>query len=228
LLVVNALLPPWPTLKNIPYSGADMDEPDSNRPTTPFEAASYDLKKFRERRIADRRFMPRGGTDRRIADTASPSQPTGDSGDDSMSPPWVLAHISVFQKKTSGFIRFYKNGIGPRIRFLPLEAGIKMLERTEWEIVDEEPARESTGRQRAGRIWRQSAWNWKLTALAIVGATVAFAMAVLAGTVVFVLSLIGLAVVGIAKARSALRRFGAPKSKSGDSLNRPSFGPSNY
>jgi hypothetical protein len=35
------------------------------RPDTPYEAASYDLKKFRERRIADRRFMPRATADRR-------------------------------------------------------------------------------------------------------------------------------------------------------------------
>ena len=35
------------------------------RPDTPFEAASYDLNKFRERRMADRRFTPRGTADRR-------------------------------------------------------------------------------------------------------------------------------------------------------------------
>jgi hypothetical protein len=37
------------------------------RPTTPFEAASYDLVKFRERRMAERRSTPRGTLDRRIA-----------------------------------------------------------------------------------------------------------------------------------------------------------------
>lgn len=37
------------------------------RPTTPFEAASYDLVKFRERRMAERRATPRGTLDRRIA-----------------------------------------------------------------------------------------------------------------------------------------------------------------
>lgn len=36
------------------------------RPETPYEAASYDLNKFRERRMADRRFTPRGTADRRI------------------------------------------------------------------------------------------------------------------------------------------------------------------
>jgi hypothetical protein len=35
------------------------------RPDTPYEAASYDLNKFRERRMADRRFQPRGTADRR-------------------------------------------------------------------------------------------------------------------------------------------------------------------
>lgn len=35
------------------------------RPDNPFEAASYDLNKFRERRIADRRFSPRAGMERR-------------------------------------------------------------------------------------------------------------------------------------------------------------------
>lgn len=39
------------------------------RPTTPFEAASYDLVKFRERRMAERRATPRGTLDRRVAPT---------------------------------------------------------------------------------------------------------------------------------------------------------------
>jgi hypothetical protein len=38
-----------------------------SRPETPFEAASYDLKQFRERRLADRRFQPRNTADRRKA-----------------------------------------------------------------------------------------------------------------------------------------------------------------
>jgi hypothetical protein len=35
------------------------------RPESLFEAASYDLNKFRERRMADRRFMARDTPDRR-------------------------------------------------------------------------------------------------------------------------------------------------------------------
>lgn len=35
------------------------------RPTTPYEAASYDLNQFRERRMAERRATPRGTLDRR-------------------------------------------------------------------------------------------------------------------------------------------------------------------
>lgn len=37
------------------------------RPDSLFEAASYDLNKFRERRMADRRFMARDTPDRRKA-----------------------------------------------------------------------------------------------------------------------------------------------------------------
>jgi hypothetical protein len=36
------------------------------RPETPFEAASYDLKKFRERRMAERRSILRDSADRRM------------------------------------------------------------------------------------------------------------------------------------------------------------------
>lgn len=36
------------------------------RPEDPFEAASYDLKQFRERRMAERRATMREGTDRRL------------------------------------------------------------------------------------------------------------------------------------------------------------------
>jgi hypothetical protein len=35
------------------------------RPETPFEQASYDLNKFRERRMAERRAVPRDSADRR-------------------------------------------------------------------------------------------------------------------------------------------------------------------
>jgi hypothetical protein len=34
-------------------------------PQTPYEQASYDLNKFRERRMAERRATPRGTADRR-------------------------------------------------------------------------------------------------------------------------------------------------------------------
>lgn len=37
-----------------------------SRPDTLFEAVSYDLKQFRERRMAERRAVPRGGIDRRV------------------------------------------------------------------------------------------------------------------------------------------------------------------
>lgn len=36
------------------------------RPETPFEEVSYELNKFRERRLADRRFRPRDSIDRRV------------------------------------------------------------------------------------------------------------------------------------------------------------------
>jgi hypothetical protein len=48
-----------------------------NRPDTPFEAASYDLNKFRERRMADRRFMPRGTADRRAQPAENITAPDG-------------------------------------------------------------------------------------------------------------------------------------------------------
>lgn len=35
------------------------------RPETPYEAASYDLNQFRERRMSDRRSIARGTADRR-------------------------------------------------------------------------------------------------------------------------------------------------------------------
>jgi hypothetical protein len=37
------------------------------RPDTPYESASYDLNQFRERRMKDRRLVPRGTADRRCA-----------------------------------------------------------------------------------------------------------------------------------------------------------------
>lgn len=54
------------------------------RPEDLFEAASYDLNKFRERRVAERRLMPRDSADRRQASSATtplaqPPYPDGDS-----------------------------------------------------------------------------------------------------------------------------------------------------
>lgn len=48
------------------------------RPDTLFEAASYDLNKFIERRIADRRAMQRDSADRRKQNRPMP-QPEGSS-----------------------------------------------------------------------------------------------------------------------------------------------------
>lgn len=41
------------------------------RPENPYEAASYDLNKFRERRMAERRATPRGTADRRKANNGA-------------------------------------------------------------------------------------------------------------------------------------------------------------
>jgi hypothetical protein len=40
-------------------------------PQTPYEQASYDLNKFRERRIAERRATPRETPDRRVNQAGS-------------------------------------------------------------------------------------------------------------------------------------------------------------
>lgn len=39
---------------------------NTERPDNLFEQVSYDLNKFRERRVADRRFQTRGTVDRRV------------------------------------------------------------------------------------------------------------------------------------------------------------------
>lgn len=39
-----------------------------SRPQTPYEALSYELNQFRERRMAERRASPRAGIDRRAVD----------------------------------------------------------------------------------------------------------------------------------------------------------------
>lgn len=51
------------------------------RPENLFEAASYDLNKFRERRIAERRAQPRNGPDRRVNQSASQTAPIVDSNE---------------------------------------------------------------------------------------------------------------------------------------------------
>ena len=45
----------------------------ATRPETLFEAASYDLNKFRERRMAERRAMQRNTPDRRAAQNGNVS-----------------------------------------------------------------------------------------------------------------------------------------------------------
>jgi hypothetical protein len=44
------------------------------RPETPFEQVSYDLNKFRERRMAERRAVPRDTAERRAAPQGSTEQ----------------------------------------------------------------------------------------------------------------------------------------------------------
>lgn len=46
----------------------------TTRPENLFEAASYDLNQFRERRLAERRSEPRGTADRRKARPAESAQ----------------------------------------------------------------------------------------------------------------------------------------------------------
>jgi hypothetical protein len=46
-------------------------ENDMSRPETLFEAASYDLIKFRERRLAERRASQRDTPERRVARTGT-------------------------------------------------------------------------------------------------------------------------------------------------------------
>lgn len=58
--------------------------PNEKAPQTPYEKASYDLNKFRERRMADRRATPRGTRDRRanLDGQASQQQQQGSQSDD--------------------------------------------------------------------------------------------------------------------------------------------------
>jgi hypothetical protein len=51
-----------------------MIHDEDKRPQDPFEAASYDLNKFRERRVADRRFQARDTPDRRQLQAMMPPE----------------------------------------------------------------------------------------------------------------------------------------------------------
>jgi hypothetical protein len=57
---------------------------DMTRPDTLYEAASYDLNKFRERRMAERRATPRGTQDRRHHHTEN--QAAQEKQDNEMTP----------------------------------------------------------------------------------------------------------------------------------------------
>jgi hypothetical protein len=59
------------------------------RPDTPFEAASYDLNKFRERRLTDRRFVPRATAERRTRpaeNKTDSNEPQGGSAEPTSNP----------------------------------------------------------------------------------------------------------------------------------------------
>jgi energy-converting hydrogenase Eha subunit H len=100
-----------------------------------------------------------------------------------------------------------------------------MQNQTEWEIVDDEPEPAARVRQRV-RAWTGA--RRKLACLAVLGAIALAGAAVLAGIFFFVLSLVGLAVLGIARVKLALQSAGMPCGKSVDSLNRSAAGPSNW
>lgn len=58
------------------------------RPEDPFEAISYDLNKFRERRMAERRSVPRNTADRRKASTATqPAEQSTQANSDALPTP---------------------------------------------------------------------------------------------------------------------------------------------
>jgi hypothetical protein len=99
-----------------------------------------------------------------------------------------------------------------------------MQNQTEWEIVDDEP--EPAARPCRG-VRARGGSGWKLACLAALGAIALAGAAVLAGILFFVISLLGLALLGIARVKLALQRAGVPCSKSGDSLNRSAARPSN-
>jgi hypothetical protein len=67
LLQVKALFPQRLKLVSVLFHQSkqlDMHM-TTTRPETPYEAASYDLNQFRERRMNERRATPRGTADRR-------------------------------------------------------------------------------------------------------------------------------------------------------------------
>lgn len=53
------------------FSDYTSKETVMTRPQDPFEAISYDLNQFRERRMAERRAVPRNTADRRSASGAA-------------------------------------------------------------------------------------------------------------------------------------------------------------
>jgi hypothetical protein len=61
-----------------------MERNMTTPPQTPYEQASYDLNKFRERRMSDRRATPRGTPDRRakLDGQSSAQQEKGSPSDD--------------------------------------------------------------------------------------------------------------------------------------------------
>lgn len=56
------------------YSQCEAMNKPEDRPNDPYEAVSYDLNKFRERRLADRRFTPRDTPDRRMNPASQPGE----------------------------------------------------------------------------------------------------------------------------------------------------------
>jgi hypothetical protein len=52
-----------------------------SRPETPYEAASYDLNQFRERRLAERRAEQRASADRRLQKKNSGPPPAASVSD---------------------------------------------------------------------------------------------------------------------------------------------------
>lgn len=62
-----------------------------SRPQTPFEAVSYELNQFRERRMKERRAVPRSGLDRRVA---ANEEPTAESAKRNPAPAVIPPSVS--------------------------------------------------------------------------------------------------------------------------------------